>query len=461
MAHLLVVDDDTDLLGLITRQLTGVGHQVETAESVERARILLGGGDFDLLLTDLEMPDGTGIDLLKSAREVDPSLVVILLTGHATVDTAVEAMKLGAFDYLRKPFPVQELLVVIEKGISQRELIHENRQLRGQLREKYKFPNLVGNSPAMQTVFRLAEKVGPTSSTVLLLGESGTGKELVARAIHEVSPRGSRRYLKINCSALTETLLESELFGYEKGAFTGAVTTRQGLFEAAHGGTLFLDEVGDTPPSLQAKLLRVLQESEIRRVGGTADIPIDVRILAATNRNLRERVQQGLFREDLFFRLNVVSIALPPLREHREDIPLLVNHLIHKKGEVLGRFPHPSREVMDIFLSYPWPGNVRELENTIERALILCEGDSIETSDLPEELHSLHTTPSHQPTITASGQESGQEVFLPLEEIERRHVLRVLQAVKGHREEAARILQVSRRTLYNKIQRWKPGDETS
>ncbi len=460
MSRLLVVDDDTDLLGLITRQLTGAGHQVETADNVEQAEILLCGGDFDLLLTDLEMPDGTGIDLLKSAREADPSLVVILLTGHATVDTAVEAMKLGAFDYLRKPFPVQELLVVIEKGISQRELIQENCQLRGQLREKYKFPNLVGNSPAMQRVLRLAEKAGPTSCTVLLLGESGTGKELVARAIHEVSPRCNRRYLKINCSALTESLLESELFGYEKGAFTGAVTTRKGLFEAAHGGTLFLDEIGDTPPSLQARLLRVLQESEIRRVGGTTDIPVDVRILAATNRNLRERVQQGLFREDLYFRLNVVSIPLPALRDRREDIPLLVNHLIHKKGEVLGRFPRPSREVMEIFLSYPWPGNVRELENTIERALILCEGDCIEIIDLPEELREFPAKPMHPSESWISREEGGEEIILPLEEVERRHVLRVLEAVKGHREEAARILQISRRTLYNKIQRWKPGDET-
>jgi DNA-binding NtrC family response regulator len=460
VAHLLVVDDDSDLTGLISRQLSSAGHEVKTASSVGQARKLLQSGSYDILLTDLEMPDGTGIDLLKTARETDPNLVVILLTGHATVDTAVEAMKLGAFDYLRKPFPAQELLVVIEKGAALRELVQENRLLRGQLREKYKFPNLVGNSPAMQAVLRLAEKVGPTSSTVLLLGESGTGKELVARAIHEVSPRAHRRCLKINCSALTESLLESELFGYERGAFTGAVATHQGLFEAAHGGTLFLDEVGDTPPSLQAKLLRVLQESEIRRVGGTADIPVDVRILAATNRNLRERVQQGIFREDLFFRLNVVSIPLPSLRERREDIPLLVNHLIQKKGEALGRFPHPSREVMEIFLTYPWPGNVRELENAIERALILCEGDMIETGDLPEELRGLNPHTSIQTMGGHSSREIGIEDLLPLEEIERRHVLRVLDTVKGHREEAAKILQVSRRTLYNKIQRWKPDEET-
>ncbi len=459
MAHLLVVDDDLDLLGLVAHQLSGAGHEVDRAESVGQAKTFLQRGSYDLLLTDLEMPDGTGIDLLKAAREVDPSLVVILLTGHATVDTAVEAMKLGAFDYLRKPFPVQELLVVIEKGVTQRELVQENRNLRRQLHEKYKFPNLVGNSPGMQAVLRLAEKVGITASTVLLLGESGTGKELVARAIHEVSPRSHRRYLTINCSALTETLLESELFGYEKGAFTGAVTTRQGLFEAAHGGTLFLDEVGDTPPSLQAKLLRVLQESEIRRVGGTTGIPVDVRILAATNRNLRERVQQGLFREDLFFRLNVVSIALPALRDRREDIPVLINHLIRKKGEALGRFPRPSNQVMDIFLYYAWPGNVRELENAIERAMILCEGDTIEVVDLPEELRFLHPAPTAPAVSVIPSPERGEEALLPLEEVERRHVLRVLDAVKGHREEAAKILQVSRRTLYNKIQRWKPGDE--
>lgn len=457
MAHLLVVDDDADLLGLIARHLSGAGHAVDVADSVGQAQPLLQTGNYDLLLTDLEMPGGTGIDLLKLAREVDPNLVVILLTGHATVDTAVAAMKLGAFDYLSKPFPTQELLVVIEKGVTQRELIQENRRLRGQLREKYRFPNLAGTSPAMQAVFRLAEKVAPTSSTVLLLGESGTGKELVARAIHEASPRSHRRYLKVNCSALTESLLESELFGYERGAFTGAVATHQGLFESAHGGTLFLDEVGDTPPTLQAKLLRVLQESEIRRVGGNSDIPVDVRILAATNRNLRERVQQGLFREDLFFRLNVVSISLPPLRERSSDIPLLVDYLIRKKGETLGRFPRPSRQVMDLFLAYHWPGNVRELENAIERALVLCEGNTIEVEDLPEEVQGPALEMPGWMEMTEPGFEEPGGDLLPLEQVEMQHVFRVLKAVKGHREEAARILQVSRRTLYNKIQRWRPG----
>lgn len=468
VARILVVDDDSDLLGLVSRQLLAAGYQVETCEHPLEAEQLITRGEFDLLLTDLEMPGLSGIDLLRLVKETDPSLVVILLTGYASIDTAVEAMKLGAFDYLRKPFPPQELLVVIEKGLSQRSLLQENRLLRSELREKYHFRNVIGNSPAIHEVFRLVEKVGPTSSTVLILGESGTGKELIARALHEISPRNHRRYLKINCSALAESLLESELFGHERGAFTGAVTTRQGLFEAAHGGTLFLDEVGDTPPSLQAKLLRVLQESEIRRVGGIEDIKVNVRLIAATNRNLKDLTRQGFFREDLFFRLNVFSLSLPPLRERRDDIPLLVHHFLDKKKEADAPRVQAAPEVMESLYNYDWPGNIRELENAVERALVLCENSWIKLADLPDDIRS-QSRRHHlmAPSILLPPQSEtdppDRESVLPqtLAELEKEHIRQVLESVGGQRARAAALLGITRRTLYDKIKRWNLEDPAS
>jgi DNA-binding NtrC family response regulator len=458
VARILVADDDSDLLALVSKQLRGAGHEVEAFDLPGQAEQRIRREPFDLILTDLEMPELSGIDLLRAAKETDPASIVIILTGHATVETAVDAMKLGAFDYLCKPFPVQELLVVIEKGVRQRELVLENRRLKSELREKYHFANLVGNSAPMRDIFRMVERVGPSSTSVLILGESGTGKELIARALHEISPRSHRRFLKVNCSALAETLLESELFGHERGAFTGAVATTRGLFEAAHGGTLLLDEVGDTPPTLQAKLLRVLQEGEIRRVGGTADIEVDVRVITATNRNLKQRIAEGLFRQDLYYRLNVVSLSMPPLRERRDDIPLLVDHFIRKKGGGLEKVPRPAPEAMEIFLGYAWPGNVRELENAIERALVLCEGEAIEPTDLPEEM--LNASPSIEgfPPTESQPSSPGKDAA-SLEEVEKRHICQVLALVDGHREKASKILGITRRTLYEKIKRYGIEDQ--
>lgn len=447
MARLLVVDDDRDLLRLISESLRSSGHEVSAFDNPALARNGIAPNSFDLLLTDLEMPGMSGMDLLRAARDADPNLVVMVLTGRASIDSAVEAMKAGAFDYLRKPFPVQELLVVIEKGLRHRELITENARLKSELHEKYHYGNMVGSSSSMHQVYRMIERVGPTASSVLILGESGTGKELVARAIHEISPRRTHRFLKINCAAVAESLLEGELFGHERGAFTGAVATRRGLFEAAQGGTLFLDEVGDTSPSLQAKLLRVLQEGEIRRVGGTDDIHVDVRVVAATHRDLKRRIAEGLFREDLFFRLNVVSLSIPPLRDRTEDIPLLVDWFIRKKAEDAADGIRLAPEVEELFRRYAWPGNVRELENAIERALVLRESDTLRFADLPDEIR--FWSPGDDP-----GMDPGGLARLPLAEVERIHIERVLATVAGNRSRAAEVLGITRRSLYDRLKRY-------
>ncbi|MCB9781836.1 MAG: sigma-54-dependent Fis family transcriptional regulator [Candidatus Omnitrophica bacterium] len=464
MSRILVVDDDVDLLNLVSIPLRSQGFEVDSFDDPLEAEGKIPHRAYDLILTDLEMPERNGLDLLKLAKEVDPSTCVILLTGHAAVDTAVEAMKMGAFDYLKKPFPNKELLAVIEKGLRQRELEQENRRLRSELREKYHFENLVGNAPSMQKVFRMIERAGPTDSTVLILGESGTGKELAARAIHETSNRAHRRFLKVNCSALTDSLLESELFGHIKGSFTGAAADKRGLFEAANGGTLFLDEVGDTSPALQAKLLRVLQEGEIRPVGGTEDKSVDVRVIAATNRDLKGRISEELFREDLYFRLNVVSISLPPLRERKDDIPLLIHHFLQKKTAESESIPTLGLEVQDALLNYSWPGNIRELENVIERATVLREAETIELRDLP---HEITGGVSLQPTLKTKQEgespalQEPADKILSLQEMERVQILQALKAAQGHREKAANLLGITRRTLYQKIKRYGIQEEYS
>ncbi|MCA9425757.1 MAG: sigma-54-dependent Fis family transcriptional regulator [Candidatus Omnitrophica bacterium] len=464
MSRILMVDDDVDLLNLVSIPLRSQGFEVDSFDDPLEAEGKIPHRAYDLILTDLEMPERNGLDLLKLAKEVDPSTCVILLTGHAAVDTAVEAMKMGAFDYLKKPFPNKELLAVIEKGLRQRELEQENRRLRSELREKYHFENLVGNAASMQKVFRMIERAGPTDSTVLILGESGTGKELAARAIHETSNRAHRRFLKVNCSALTDSLLESELFGHIKGSFTGAAADKRGLFEAANGGTLFLDEVGDTSPALQAKLLRVLQEGEIRPVGGTEDKSVDVRVIAATNRDLKGRISEELFREDLYFRLNVVSISLPPLRERKDDIPLLIHHFLQKKTAESESIPTLGLEVQDALLNYSWPGNIRELENVIERATVLREAETIELRDLP---HEITGGVSLQPTLRAKQEgespalQESTDKILSLQEMERVQILQALKAAQGHREKAANLLGITRRTLYQKIKRYGIQEEYS
>jgi DNA-binding NtrC family response regulator len=458
MASILVVDDDPDHLELTLARLRTGGHEPIGADSPARALELFQSEPLDLLLTDLEMPEMSGLDLLREVKESDPTVPVVVLTGHATVGTAVEAMKTGAFDYLQKPIHAPDLLVVIERALREKELVSENIRLRQELRDKYHHKNLVGTSARMREVFRLVEKIGPTSSTALILGESGTGKELVARAIHEASARSHRRFVRVNCSAITETLLESELFGHERGSFTGAFARKKGLFEIASGGTLFLDEIGDTPPGVQAELLRVLQEGEIRRVGGTEDIVVDVRVITATNQDLKKQIAEGRFREDLYYRLNVVSLQLPPLRERKEDIPLLVEHFLQKKAGG-GEHPRPDPRVLALFNGYPWPGNVRELENVIERALVLCEDNTLTAHDLPEDLRVFigSTGPEDFPTPSEVRSPPLDLARASLEEMERRHIEQVLIAVEGHREKAAQTLGISRRTLYEKIKRYHLG----
>jgi DNA-binding NtrC family response regulator len=386
-AHVLIVDDEAGLLDFLRLLFEEEGFRVSTASSFESARELIPSHSFDVVLCDITMPDGNGLDLLKELKAEDEKTAVIMMTAYTSTKTAIEAMKLGAFDYVSKPFDVDELKVVVQKAIEKTELVAENVYLRRELEQRYGFTNIIGRSRRMQTVFSLIEKVAKTSSTVLIQGESGTGKELIARAIHYASPRTDARFLSINCGALPETLLESELFGHERGAFTGAVKEKKGLFQEANEGTLFLDEISEMTPAMQVKLLRALQEKTVRKVGGTREETIDVRIIAATNRDLREAVESGDFREDVFYRINVIPIPLPALRQRREDIPLLVEHFLRKYGQEMALEPKRiSVEAMRILEAYDWPGNVRELENLIERSLALCSGNVIGADDLPANL---------------------------------------------------------------------------
>ncbi|MBW1979874.1 MAG: sigma 54-interacting transcriptional regulator [Deltaproteobacteria bacterium] len=387
METILIVDDEKNYLQVLEALLLDEGYEVHTAESAEGGLDIVASHDLDVVITDMKMPGIDGIEFLSEVRTRQPDLPVIMMTAYATVEKAVEAMKKGAFDYITKPFKNEELKVTIRKALDMHRLAREKRFLSRELEERFKFGNIIGKSKAMRQVYDIIEKVGQTRATVLITGESGTGKELIARAIHFNSPRKDKPFISINCSALPETLLESELFGHERGAFTGAYTQRKGRFELAHGGTLFLDEVGEMTKALQVKLLRVLQEMSFERVGGTRTLRVDVRILAASNRNLEEEVMSGRFREDLFYRLKVVHIKVPPLRERRDDIPLLVQHFLKKTAREHGvNRKRLSQEALRHLYNYKWAGNVRELENVIERAVILSDSEVINPEDLPEEI---------------------------------------------------------------------------
>ena len=387
MGNILIIDDEKNYLVILEDLLSEEGHRVLTAESGPEGLELVKNNDLDAVITDMKMPGMDGLQVLEEIRAVDADLPVIMMTAYGTVERAVEAMKKGAFHYILKPFENEELKVLVQKAVEHHLIVRQNRQMRGILEERHHFHNIVGKSPPMQKVYDLIRKVAPTKATVLITGESGTGKELIARAIHFNSPRKAGPFISVNCGALPENLLESELFGHERGAFTGAVGLRKGRFELAHGGTLFLDEISEMSPPLQVKLLRALQEMRFERVGGTETLHVDVRVLAASNRNLKEEVAAGRFRSDLFFRLNVVHILLPPLRERTGDIPLLAAYFLRKYEKQTGREEMSLRpDALRVLLDYPWPGNVRELENVIERAVILCPGQEITVDDLPSEL---------------------------------------------------------------------------
>src|SRR5919106_5141619 len=383
MADILIVDDEPSARMTLALLLRKRGHHVVQAEGVQVAAKVLAECAFDLVVTDLRMPDGDGLEVLRMAKAHCPEVVVILLTAYAGWESAKEAMRLGAYDYFEKGKEPDEFLHRIDKALEERGLRHENENLRRQVRERYSLPGFIAQSKEMQRVLDLVRRVAPTDATVLIQGESGTGKEVIAKAIHHASPRANQSFVAVNCGALPEPLLESEIFGHVKGAFTGATAHKKGLFEEAHGGTFFLDEISEMPPTLQVKFLRVLQEGEVRPVGSTQATTADVRVLAATNRDLGQLMQQGKFREDLFYRLNVIPVILPPLRERREDIPALAEHFLRRFGRKQGRSLRLTADTVERLLHYRWPGNVRELENTMERMTILAHNETLRPEDLP------------------------------------------------------------------------------
>ncbi len=387
MNTVLIVDDERNYLLVLEALLSEEGYQVITAEGALKGLECLEENDLDVVITDMKMPGMDGMEFMGRIQLRQPDLPVIMMTAFGSVEKAVEAMRKGAFDYILKPFKNEQLKLTIGKAISHYNLVRQNRQLARELQGKYNFGNIIGKSSKMQRIFELIEKVAPTKATVLITGDSGTGKELIARAIHYNSPRKDRPFISINCGALPETLLESELFGHEKGAFSGAISQRKGRFELAHEGTLFLDEISEMSPPLQVKLLRVLQEMEFERVGGSHTLKVDVRVVAASNRNLKEEAATGKFRSDLYYRLNVVHVYLPPLRERKDDLLLLVNHFLTKSAKENHQdLISISSSAMERILDYPWPGNVRELENVIERAIILSDRHEIQVKDLPGEV---------------------------------------------------------------------------
>jgi DNA-binding NtrC family response regulator len=447
----LVVEDDNAMRELLLESLTEEGYRAAGAsggrEGVRRVR----SDHVDLVVTDLRMPDLDGLDMIREIRTLPSPPDVITITAFGTIDTAIKAMKLGAYDYITKPFEIDQLLIAIERALRDRQLRHELARLREEVADKYKFQNIIGRSPAMQEVFELIRRVADSTVSVLITGESGTGKELVARALHFNSPRANRPFTAVNCAAIPGTLLESELFGYKRGAFTDAHQDRKGLLEEANGGTVFLDEVAELPPQLQAKLLRVLQEKEVRPLGSTKSVRIDVRFLSATNRDLDQALKGGQFREDLYYRLNVVQIDLPPLRERVEDILPLAGHLLAQASSRAGKSVEGlSPRAGKILLSYSWPGNVRELENVIERAVALSQRKRIELSDLPPSL--LQKKPADMLVVASDRQ-------MTVSDLEREYILQVLDEEKGNKSRAAQRLGLDRKTLYRKLEEYRRGTE--
>jgi len=440
---MLVADDERGMQEFLEIFFRRQGHTVTLASGVEEARMCLDADDVDIVISDMQMPDGSGLEVLRHANEVAPDVPVVMITAFATTDTAIAAMKEGAFDYITKPFKVDELGVVVGKALEKKRLTSENRRLRSELRSQARSRHIVGNSPPMERVFEMIRQVAGTKTNVLVAGESGTGKELVARAVHEQSDRAGRPFVALNCGAIPENLLESELFGHVKGAFTGAVSNKEGLFETANGGTLLLDEIAELTPALQVKLLRVIQEKTLRRVGGTADKRVDVRLLSATNRCLEDEVAAGRFREDLYYRLNVIQITLPPLRERREDIPLLVHRFRERYGAELGKdVTDVTPEALELLQGYAYPGNVRELENIVERAVALARANVIDVDSLPPTL--LRPAPE---SVSATIPAEGVDLEALLAAYESSLIAEALRRSSGVKKHAAKLLGVSFRSL--------------
>lgn len=444
MANILIVDDEQSYRQLLSLVFEDDGNTIRTAMNGRQALELLEAEPADVIISDVRMPDMDGIEMLRAVRATVPDLGVILMTAFASVETAREAFKLGADDFIQKPFDVEELKLIVRKTLEKQALIDENRAFKRAQRERGSVKNIVGTSAKMNAIFQMIETVAEVQSTVLVTGESGTGKELVARAIHDLSPRAEKPFISINCGAFTETLLESELFGYVKGAFTGANTNRKGLFEAAHGGTIFLDEIGETSPAMQVKLLRVLQERRVRPVGAHDELPIDARVIAATNRDLKKMTGEGTFREDLFYRISVIPMHLPPLRERSDDIPDLITHFVKKFCDQAGKDLRMSPKTAQLLENYAWHGNVRELEHTIERAVALERSTEIQPEQLPD-----HITNYNPQRINAEFNlpESGINLVSHLDNLEKTYVVEALRTTGGNQTKAADLLQMPVRSL--------------
>ncbi len=440
---ILIVEDDLSVGESLRLLLKKKGYNTFLASNGKEALNIFRQEIIDLVITDLVMPKMDGIQLLEAVKEIKPETEVIVISAQGTIEKAVQAMKLGAFDFIEKPINPRVISLLIERALEKQALILQNRDLRTKLEDRFQLNNIIGRSDKMVKIFELIRHIAPYDSSVLITGESGTGKELIANAIHYNSPRASKPFIKVSCASLSEGIIESELFGHEKGAFTGAIASRKGRFELAHEGTLFLDEVEDIPPSTQIKLLRVLQESEFERVGGNKTIKVDIRIIAASNRDLQEEVKMGRFREDFYYRLNVVNIKLPPLRERKEDIPFLVNFFIERFNKKYGlRVKGVSQRAMNALMEYNWTGNVRELENTIESAMVVNNPEILDIQHLPQEIREF----KERPEIVSI------KIGTPLEEVEKELILKTLQATRGNKLRAARLLGINVRTIHRKLE---------
>jgi two-component system response regulator PilR (NtrC family) len=444
----LIIEDENSMREVLKILLEGENYEVNTASDGNEGLSYIERDIFDLIITDIKMPGADGFEILKRTKEISPDTIIIMITAFGTTEAAIEAMKLGAYDYINKPFKIDEIRLIVKKALEKKRLSEEVSLLRDKVKTTYRLENIIGQSPKMQELFGLIPKVAQSNSNVLIIGESGSGKELVAAALHNLSYRKDRNFVAINCSAFPEGLLESELFGHMRGSFTGAMQNKQGLFEIADGGSLFLDEIGEMPINLQTKLLRVLENGTFRRVGGTTDIRVDVRVISATNKNIKEEIASGRFRDDLFYRLNVVPINIPPLRERREDIPLLVEHFLKKISSQVKRF---TSEAMRILIEYPWKGNVRELENVVERVALLVEKEEITPAELPNEIVGYAEEIKEIPELT----DEGINLDSLISDIEKKYLLQALEKSNGIKKEAARLLSLSFRSFRHRLSKYK------